>query len=163
MKKLALKELESLFAAIAAPRRSICRRTTQPVRRSFARLAGGRGSSPSGSTPRAPRRTSSSRRWRTSHGLPCQRGKQIELKFLRRATRRPPFTVLFGVRACDARSFEILDKVFLAEPVDTFYRFPARDGNRYHARLHEAGRDLLLPELRHRPCQSCGRRVVLDG
>ncbi|MBQ8973326.1 MAG: 4Fe-4S dicluster domain-containing protein [Clostridia bacterium] len=31
-----------------------------------------------------------------------------------------PFT-LFGVRGCDARSFDILDRVFLAEPVDTFY------------------------------------------
>ena len=29
--------------------------------------------------------------------------------------------ILFGVRACDARSFEILDRVFLAEPQDTFY------------------------------------------
>ncbi|MDD3242812.1 MAG: 4Fe-4S dicluster domain-containing protein [Eubacteriales bacterium] len=30
--------------------------------------------------------------------------------------------VLFGVRACDARSFSILDKVFLADPVDTYYQ-----------------------------------------
>ena len=30
--------------------------------------------------------------------------------------------VVFGVRACDARSFEILDRVFLSEPVDTFYK-----------------------------------------
>ncbi|NLF26357.1 MAG: 4Fe-4S ferredoxin [Clostridiales bacterium] len=30
--------------------------------------------------------------------------------------------VLFGVRACDARSFEILDRVFLSDPVDTWYR-----------------------------------------
>lgn len=30
--------------------------------------------------------------------------------------------VLFGVRACDAASFDILDKVFLAEPVDTYYK-----------------------------------------
>ncbi len=30
--------------------------------------------------------------------------------------------VLFGVRACDAKSFEILDNVFLAEPVDTYYK-----------------------------------------
>lgn len=29
--------------------------------------------------------------------------------------------VIFGARACDVRSFEILDKVFLAEPVDTQY------------------------------------------
>lgn len=29
--------------------------------------------------------------------------------------------VVFGVRACDAKSFEILDRVFLADPVDPFY------------------------------------------
>ena len=32
-----------------------------------------------------------------------------------------PF-VVFGVRACDAASFAILDRVFLAEPVDTYYQ-----------------------------------------
>ncbi len=31
-----------------------------------------------------------------------------------------PF-VVFGVKACDVRGFEVLDKVFLAEPVDSFY------------------------------------------
>ncbi len=30
--------------------------------------------------------------------------------------------VVFGVRACDLHSFEILDRVFLSEPVDTFYK-----------------------------------------
>lgn len=30
--------------------------------------------------------------------------------------------VIFGVRACDARSFSILDKVFLSDPVDSFYK-----------------------------------------
>lgn len=30
--------------------------------------------------------------------------------------------VIFGVRACDATSFEILDRVFLEDPVDTFYK-----------------------------------------
>ena len=29
--------------------------------------------------------------------------------------------VVFGVRACDAKSFEILDRVFLVEPVDSYY------------------------------------------
>ncbi|MBQ9729635.1 MAG: 4Fe-4S dicluster domain-containing protein [Clostridia bacterium] len=32
-----------------------------------------------------------------------------------------PF-VLFGVKACDYKAIEVLDKVFLAEPVDTFYQ-----------------------------------------
>ncbi|MGN0468025.1 MAG: 4Fe-4S dicluster domain-containing protein [Acutalibacteraceae bacterium] len=30
-------------------------------------------------------------------------------------------TVLFGVRACDAKSFDVLDKVFMSEPADSFY------------------------------------------
>ena len=30
--------------------------------------------------------------------------------------------ILMGVRACDIRSFELLDKVFLKEPVDTYYK-----------------------------------------
>ncbi len=30
--------------------------------------------------------------------------------------------VIFGVRACDVRSFDILDRVFLSEPVDSFYK-----------------------------------------
>lgn len=30
--------------------------------------------------------------------------------------------VLFGVRACDVKSFEVLDRVFLSEPVDTYYK-----------------------------------------
>lgn len=30
--------------------------------------------------------------------------------------------VVFGVRACDVKSFGILDRVFLSEPVDTYYK-----------------------------------------
>jgi len=30
--------------------------------------------------------------------------------------------VIFGVRACDARSFDILDRVFLSDPVDSYYQ-----------------------------------------
>ena len=30
--------------------------------------------------------------------------------------------IIFGIRACDVKSFEILDRVFLKEPVDTFYK-----------------------------------------
>ena len=45
-------------------------------------------------------------------------GKKIELIDNRSETED---FVVFGVRACDARSFTILDKVFLSDPVDTFY------------------------------------------
>ena len=46
-------------------------------------------------------------------------GKNLEIIDVREE--KTPF-VLFGVRACDYASFAILDKVFLQEPVDTFYK-----------------------------------------
>ena len=30
--------------------------------------------------------------------------------------------VVFGVRGCDVKSFDVLDRVFLAEPVDSYYK-----------------------------------------
>ena len=45
-------------------------------------------------------------------------GKNIEIIDTR--TAKEDF-VVFGVRACDAKSFEILDKVFLTEPRDSYY------------------------------------------
>lgn len=45
-------------------------------------------------------------------------GKNIDIIDNRSETE--DFTV-FGVRGCDARSFTILDKVFLADPVDSYY------------------------------------------
>ena len=46
-------------------------------------------------------------------------GKTIEII---EPTRPDEDFVVFGVRACDARSFELLDKVFLCDPVDTYYQ-----------------------------------------
>ena len=45
-------------------------------------------------------------------------GKNIEIIDTRSETEN---FVIFGVRACDVKSFEILDRVFLSEPVDSFY------------------------------------------
>ncbi len=36
--------------------------------------------------------------------------------------------VVFGVRACDVKSFEILDRVFLSEPIDSFYGSRRKNG-----------------------------------
>ena len=36
--------------------------------------------------------------------------------------------VIFGVRACDARSFEVMDLVFLADPADQFYKKRRENG-----------------------------------
>ncbi len=52
-------------------------------------------------------------------------GKNIEIKAQPLSEEK---FVLFGVRACDARSMEILDKVFLAQPVDTFYAARRNNG-----------------------------------
>ena len=52
-------------------------------------------------------------------------GQTIEL--LERRAKTEPF-VLFGVRACDCRSLEILDRVFLSDPVDTFYQARREQG-----------------------------------
>ena len=46
-------------------------------------------------------------------------GKKIEIIDPRRETED---YAVFGVRACDVRSFGILDKVFLSEPVDSYYK-----------------------------------------
>lgn len=45
-------------------------------------------------------------------------GKTIELTEQERCNQD---YVLFGARACDLRAFRVLDKVFLADPVDTYY------------------------------------------
>ncbi len=46
-------------------------------------------------------------------------GKKIEVIDTRKEAED---FVIFGARACDVRSFDILDRVFLADPVDTFYK-----------------------------------------
>ena len=45
-------------------------------------------------------------------------GKNIEVIDTRKAL---DDFVIFGVRACDVKSFDVLDRVFLSEPVDSFY------------------------------------------
>ncbi|MBP3305384.1 MAG: 4Fe-4S dicluster domain-containing protein [Oscillospiraceae bacterium] len=52
-------------------------------------------------------------------------GRQIEILDDRGETE--PFAV-FGVRACDCRSFDILDRVFLSDPVDTYYKARRENG-----------------------------------
>ncbi len=46
-------------------------------------------------------------------------GKQIEVEDIRKENED---FVIFGVRACDAASFAILDSVYLSDPVDSFYQ-----------------------------------------
>ena len=52
-------------------------------------------------------------------------GKNIEVVDIREETKD---FVVFGVRACDVKSFDILDKVFLTEPRDSFYAMKREHG-----------------------------------
>jgi ferredoxin len=45
--------------------------------------------------------------------------------------------VLFGVKACDVRGFEILDKVYLADPVDSYYAERRKHGTVVTLACHE--------------------------
>lgn len=45
--------------------------------------------------------------------------------------------VVFGMKACDLRGIEVLDKVFLAEPVDTFYAARREHGTIVALACHE--------------------------
>ena len=52
-------------------------------------------------------------------------GKNIEVIDVRKESED---FVVFGVRACDVKSFEILDRVFLTEPRDSFYAMKREHG-----------------------------------
>lgn len=52
-------------------------------------------------------------------------GKSITIKDNRE---KPEPFVVFGVRACDAAGIGVLDRVFLSEPVDTFYQSRREEG-----------------------------------
>ena len=50
-------------------------------------------------------------------------GKNIEVIDMRRDyVEEGKLFVVFGVKACDYKAMEVLDKVFLADPVDTYYQ-----------------------------------------
>ena len=117
MKKLALSALNDLFAAINAAEALYIPADDAASQAGFTRWQAGMALSKKLNTVRSAKdlffpQVENLMGFRVSE-------KQIELIEMRDET--APF-VLFGVRACDARSFEILDKVFLAEPVDTYYQ-----------------------------------------
>ena len=49
-------------------------------------------------------------------------GKNIEIIDVRRDYKEEKPFVLFGVKACDYKAIEVLDRVFLADPVDSYYQ-----------------------------------------
>ena len=49
-------------------------------------------------------------------------GKNLEIIDVREGWDEKKDFVMFGIKACDYKAIEVLDKVFLADPVDTYYQ-----------------------------------------
>ena len=123
MKRLPLRELPALFAAVSAQQTLYIPSDDASGRAQFAPWQPGMALSEQLNTVRSAKdlffpQVENLVGFRVS-------GKQLDL--IERRDVSEPF-VLFGVRACDCRSFAILDKVFLAEPVDTYYQVRRQNG-----------------------------------
>ena len=116
MRKIALNQLDALLAAIAAQQKLYVPVDTAAGAQ-FAPWSDGCKVSDALNTVRSPKdfffpQTETLMKFRME-------GKSIEIIDTR--TESEPF-VVFGVRACDAQAFDVLDRVFLADPVDTYYQ-----------------------------------------
>ena len=116
MRKIALNQLDALLAAIAAQQKLYVPINTAAGAQ-FAPWSDGCKVSDALNTVRSPKdfffpQTETLMKFRME-------GKSIEIIDTR--TESEPF-VVFGVRACDAQAFDVLDRVFLADPVDTYYQ-----------------------------------------
>ena len=116
MRKLSLDKLDALFAAISATNTLYLPVDTKAGAR-FERWESGKTLSTALNTVRSAKdfffpQTENLMDFKVE-------GKSIEIIDTR--TESEDF-VLFGVRACDVKSFEVLDRVFLADPVDTYYK-----------------------------------------
>ena len=116
MRKLSLEHLNDLFAAIAESR-TLYLPVDTAAGAKFERWENGKILSDALNTVRSAKdfffpQTENLMDFKTA-------GKKIEIVDTRRECED---FVVFGVRACDVRSFDVLDKVFLAEPVDSYYK-----------------------------------------
>ena len=73
--------------------------------------------------------------------------------------------VAFGMKACDIQGIKVLDKVFLAEPVDTFYRARREHGTivalpATSRRSPASVRFSALTALSRTPMSSCGTQTT---
>jgi len=123
MKKIAISQLEALFAAINGQRKLYIPADDAGAQAKFTPWTEGLALSKQLNTVRSAKdlffpQVESIADFKLT-------GKQIEILDSREQVQ--PFAI-FGVRACDCRSFDILDKVFLADPVDTFYKNRRENG-----------------------------------
>lgn len=123
MKKIALSQLNSLFEALSARKKLYIPADDASGQASFIPWTQGLTLSGKLNTVRSAKdlffpQVESLVNFRVS-------GKQIEILDAKQETE--PF-VVFGVRGCDCRSFDILDRVFLSNPVDTYYQNRRENG-----------------------------------
>lgn len=116
MRKCALDAMDAVFAAIADSRTLYLPVDDSDGNAAYRKWQEGVKWSDALNTVRSPKdlffpQTEDLMRFKTE-------GKTIEVIDIRRES---DDFVIFGVRACDVKSFEILDRVFLSEPVDSFY------------------------------------------
>ena len=123
MKKIARSELNSLFAAVAAQKQLFIPADDTTGQAKFTLWEDGLALSEKLNTVRSAKdlffpQVENLVNFKVS-------GKKMEI--IENRDPAEPF-VVFGVRACDCRSFDILDSVFLADPVDTFYQTRRENG-----------------------------------
>jgi len=116
MRKISLTQLDALFAAIAAEEKLYLPQDTEKGA-VYAEWVEGASLSNALNTVRSPKdfffpQTENLMDFKVD-------GKKIEIIDTREECED---FVVFGVRACDVRSFAILDRVFLSDPVDTYYK-----------------------------------------
>ncbi len=117
MKKLALASLDKFFETVAASRTLYLPVDTEKGYSEYKKWADGTKLSKALNTLRSAKdfffpQTENLMDFKLS-------GKAIEVIDTRSETED---FVVFGVRACDAASFGVLDRVFLQDPVDTYYK-----------------------------------------
>ena len=123
MLKLSLDKIQSLFAEIAKNTKLYMPMDNSDGSASYGEWSEGKEWSDALSTVKSPKdfffpQTEDLMRFRTE-------GKNIEVIDVRGEVED---FVVFGVRACDARSLDILDRVFLSEPHDSFYAMKREHG-----------------------------------
>ena len=117
MKKLSLAKLDAFFAEIAKHEALYIPAENKGGQAQFQRWQEGMQLSPDHNTVRSAKDFF----FPQTENLVDFKVKGKEIEVIDPRTEKEDF-VVFGVRACDVRSFSILDKVFLANPVDTYYK-----------------------------------------
>lgn len=116
MRKCSIAELNSIFAKIAETHSLYLPVDTKDSGAKFSKWTEGTKLSDALNTVRSPKdfffpQTEDLMAFRTE-------GKNIEIIDTRKENED---FVIFGVRACDVKSIEVLDRVFLTDPIDSYY------------------------------------------